>query len=185
MKPQGDHTEEPQVILVDRYDTPVGKAGKMEAHRKALLHRAVSVFIITPGGEWILQRRALGKYHSRGLWTNTCCTHPLPGERTYDSARRRLREEMGMDCELTEIFSFVYREKLEDGLYEHEFDHVFTGVSEGKPKPDRSEVEEWKAVPFYMLEKDILENPGDYTVWFRQIFRKVNVFLNEIKTGES
>lgn len=177
-------TDEPQVILVDRNDTPVGKAGKMEAHRKSLLHRAVSVFVVTPGGEWIVQRRAFGKYHSKGLWTNTCCTHPHPGESSFDSARRRLREEMGIDCELREIFSFVYKEKLEDDLYEHEFDHVFTGVSASKPKPDRTEVEEWKAVPFAMLEKDIMENPGEYTVWFRQIFRRVHDFLIEIQKGE-
>ncbi len=175
---------EPQVILVDWNDTPVGKAGKMEAHRRALLHRAVSVFIITPKGEWILQRRAFGKYHSKGLWTNTCCTHPLPGESSSDSAHRRLREEMGIDCELREIFSFVYKEKLEDDLYEHEFDHVFTGVSAVRPEPDRTEVEEWKIVSFDMLEKDIMENPGEYTVWFKQIFRKVNDLLNKPQTGE-
>lgn len=184
MSPDEANINETQVILVDRDDIPVGTAGKMEAHRKSLLHRAVSVFIITPAGEWILQRRAFDKYHSKGLWTNTCCTHPLPGELSSDSARRRLREEMGIDCELREIFSFVYREKLENDLYEHEFDHVFIGVSESRPEPDRSEVEEWKAVTFEMLEKDIREYPGDYTVWFKKIFRKVNDFIAEIKTGE-
>ncbi len=184
MIPGEDHIKETQVILVDRNDTPVGKAGKMEAHRKALLHRAVSVFLITPGGEWILQRRALDKYHSKGLWTNTCCTHPLPEEPSSDSARRRLREEMGIDCELREIFSFVYREKLENDLVEHEFDHVFIGVSDSKPEPDKSEVEEWKAITYDMLEKDIRENPGDYTVWFKKIYRRVNDFIAEIKTLE-
>ena len=172
---------EPLVILVDENDNQTGVIGKLEAHRRALLHRAVSVFIINPKGEWILQRRALDKYHSNGLWSNTCCTHPGPGESNIESARRRLSEEMGIDCGLTELFNFTYREKLDNELTEYEFDHVFFGVSEKDPVINTSEVEEWEAVRYEDLREDILKNPAGYTYWFKEIFEKVNQYISENK----
>lgn len=168
------------VILVDENDRQTGVSEKMSAHRKGLLHRAVSVFIITPEGKWILQRRALDKYHSRGLWTNTCCTHPFPGESEYNASVRRLREEMGLECDLVELFSFVYREKVDDELTEHELDHVFFGVSGDDPVINTSEVAEWKKVSFDNLIADITENPVDYTCWFKKILEKVHLNIAEI-----
>lgn len=174
--------DEPLVILVDRNDSQTGVAGKMEAHRKGLLHRAVSVFIVNSKGEWILQRRAFDKYHSNGLWTNTCCTHPVPGESNIDSARRRLKEEMGIECELTELFTFTYKEKLENELTEHELDHVFYGISDTDPVINTSEVEEWEAVKFNDLQKDILKNPSNYTYWFKKIYEKVDSYISKLKS---
>lgn len=173
--------KEPLVILVDRDDRQTGVAGKMEAHHKGLLHRAVSVFVIDPAGEWILQRRALDKYHSNGLWTNTCCTHPYPGETTTDAAKRRLREEMGIECSLTDLFSFIYKEKLDNELTEHELDHVFFGISDNIPEINTSEVEEWKKITFIDLHKDIVRNPSGYTYWFREIYVKVNESIQKLK----
>lgn len=170
---------EPLVILVNENDIPTGVSGKMEAHVKGLLHRAVSVFIFDSRGNWILQRRAFDKYHSNGLWTNTCCTHPLPGESNILSAKRRLKQEMGITCELTWLFSFTYRERLDNELTEHELDHVFFGMSDEKPEIDTSEVEEWEAVSFGKLQKDIRENPSGYTFWFREIYGKVHSHLKE------
>lgn len=165
--------EEPRVILVDENDHQTSTAGKMEAHKKALLHRAVSVFVVNSKEEWILQRRAFDKYHSNGLWTNTCCTHPFPGESNIESAKRRLREEMGLECQLQELFSFTYMEKLDNGLTEYEFDHVFFGITDNIPFINHDEVEEWKAVPFEDLQHDIRLNPESYTIWFRKIYEKV------------
>jgi isopentenyl-diphosphate Delta-isomerase len=169
------------VILVDRNDNQIGIAGKMEAHKKALLHRAVSVFIVNSKGMWILQRRAFDKYHSNGLWTNTCCTHPSPGESNIESARRRLKEEMGIECNLVELFVFTYKEKLDNELTEHEFDHVFFGISDKDPVINTSEVEEWEAVTYDDLYNDIFKNPSDYTFWFKQIYKKVNLHISEIQ----
>lgn len=172
---------EPLVILVDQNDNQTGVMGKLEAHKKALLHRAVSVFIINSKGEWILQRRAFDKYHSNGLWTNTCCTHPNPGESAYESAQRRLKEEMGIECRLVELFTFKYLEKLDNELTEHEFDHVFFGVTDKEPVINASEVEEWEAVTFDDLHDDIVKNPSDYTFWFKEIYEKVYLHISEIK----
>lgn len=171
--------EEPYVILVDENDNQTGIAGKMEAHRKALLHRAVSAFIINSRGEWILQRRALDKYHSNGLWTNTCCTHPNPGESNLDSTKRRLKEEMGIECDLDELFSFVYREKLDNDLTEYEFDHVFFGICDKDPVINTAEVKEWEAVPFNVLQEDIINNPDNYTYWFKKIYKEVHQHIKE------
>lgn len=172
--------EEPNVILVDENDNQIGVTGKIEAHRNALLHRAVSVFIISSNGDWILQRRAFDKYHSNGLWTNTCCTHPSPGESNLGSAKRRLKEEMGMDCNLMEIFTFTYKEKLDNELTEYEVDHVFFGICDTEPIPDTSEVEEWKVVSYKNLEQDIMINPSNYTCWFKEIYEKVNTYISHI-----
>lgn len=174
--------KDPLVILVDERDNPTGVTGKMEAHKKALLHRAISVFIINQSGEWILQKRAKDKYHSGGLWTNTCCTHPAPGETNSEAADRRLAEEMGISCDLKELFSFIYREKLDNDLTEYEFDHVFFGVTGSEPVINTSEVEEWEAVSFNDMHNDIIANPSDYTYWFMEIYRKVQSHISEIKS---
>jgi isopentenyl-diphosphate delta-isomerase len=172
--------KEPHVILVDINDLQTGTASKLEAHEKALLHRAVSVFIVNSKGEWLLQRRALDKYHSNGLWTNTCCTHPFPGEAARDAATRRLREEMGMQCELTYLFSFIYQGKLDNDLTEHELDHVFLGVSDDEPVINRREVDDWKHVSWDELRKDVKDNPSEYTYWFRKIFEDVDNHIHTL-----
>ncbi|MGN7989778.1 isopentenyl-diphosphate Delta-isomerase [Pedobacter sp. 22226] len=158
---------EEQVILVDQNDVPVGQMEKMEAHEKGLLHRAFSVFIFNSKNELLLQQRALSKYHSGGLWTNTCCSHPRMGETNMDAANRRLKEEMGMDCELDYLFKFTYKAKFEDGLTEHEVDHVFFGTSDELPLINPVEVETFKYISLEALAADIELNPGLYTPWLR------------------
>lgn len=170
MKPH----ETDKVILVDENDKETGAMEKMEAHKKALLHRAISVFILNSEGKWLLQRRALGKYHSSGLWTNTCCSHPFPGETSENAAHRRLQQEMGMQAGLKEIFHFVYKEQLDNDLTEYELDHVFVGSSDIHPETDPAEVEEWKYISFDDLKKDMDKNPEKYTVWFRKIAERVH-----------
>ena len=166
--------KEAYVILVDESNNPIGMMEKMETHRKALLHRAVSVFIINSNGEWILQKRALDKYHSMGLWTNTCCTHPSPGESDMESANRRLIEEMGINCKLKKLFSFIYKEKLDNELTEYEYDHVFIGISDTEPVINTFEVDDWKKIYYEELQKDIIANPDNYTCWFKEIYENVN-----------
>jgi isopentenyl-diphosphate Delta-isomerase len=161
------------VILVDINDQETGTMEKMEAHRKALLHRAISVFITNSKGEWLLQRRALDKYHSKGLWTNTCCSHPFPGETVMEAALRRLQEEMGMECPLQHLFSFIYKKKLDTELTEHELDHVDHGITDKTPAINDKEVMEWKYISFTDLLTDIKLYPGKYTAWFRKIFERV------------
>ena len=175
--------EDPFVILVDQNDIQTGVAGKMEAHEKALLHRAVSVFIFDPEGKWILQRRAFDKYHSNGLWTNACCTHPSPGESNIMAADRRLREEMGLECKLEELFAFTYMHKLGNGLTENEYDHVFYGISSEHPVINTFEVEDWKAISFDDLHTDININPSNYTYWFKHIYQRVQLHINELQRG--
>lgn len=131
------------VILVNENDQAIGTMEKMMAHQEAKLHRAISVFICNTNGDWLLQRRALHKYHSGGLWTNTCCSHPYPGESDIDAATRRLNEEMGMFSEVKELFSFIYKEKLDNELTEHELDHVFIGVTDTIPTINKEEVAEY------------------------------------------
>jgi isopentenyl-diphosphate delta-isomerase len=155
------------VILVNDKDQPLGAMEKMEAHEKGVLHRAFSVFVFNSRGQLLLQRRADEKYHSPGLWSNTCCSHPRTGEKTHEAAHRRMEEEMGFDCDLDEAFSFVYKADVGDGLTEHEFDHVFTGTSDQAPTPNPEEVSEWKYVDMDVLVKDMEQRPEDYTVWFR------------------
>jgi isopentenyl-diphosphate Delta-isomerase len=156
-----------QVILVDEHDREAGAAEKLEAHRQGLLHRAFSVFVFDRAGRLLLQKRAAAKYHSGGLWSNTACGHPRPGEGTAEAARRRLREEMNFDCELREAFDFVYRAELSGGLVEHEFDHVFVGFYEGEPEPDAGEVEDWKWVSIAELRRGLDEEPESYSRWLR------------------
>ena len=171
--------KEEQVILVDEQDREIGTMGKMEAHRIPVLHRAVSVFIVNSKGEWLLQQRALNKYHSNGLWTNACCSHPRPGETSHETALRRLQEEMGMKAELKEIFHFIYREPLDNNLTEYELDHVFVGISDEQPNINTHEVLNWKYVSYSELKKDIGEAPENYTVWFLKIVERVNEYLEK------
>ncbi|WP_297090502.1 isopentenyl-diphosphate Delta-isomerase [uncultured Draconibacterium sp.] len=168
-----------KVILVDKNDQVLGEMGKMEAHVKGELHRAISVFIVNTKGQWLLQQRAFNKYHSSGLWSNTCCSHPFPSEDSIEAANRRLREEMGMATGLKKIFDFTYKEVLENELTEHELDHVFIGQSDETPTPDADEVFAWKYIDFDQLDKEIIQNPDNYTVWFRKIYKRVNEYLNQ------
>jgi isopentenyl-diphosphate Delta-isomerase len=164
---------EEKIVLVDEHDNPVGEMGKLEAHQQGLLHRAFSVFVFNSAGELLLQRRALGKYHSGGLWTNTCCSHQRSGESTLDAAHRRLREEMGFDCPLEEVHSFVYRAELDPGLTEHEYDHVLVGEWEGAPNPDPNEAMEWRWVAIPELRADIAAQPERYTYWLKFVLDEV------------
>ena len=161
-----------QVVLVDEQDNEVGVMEKLQAHVEGKLHRAISVFIYNSKGEFLLQQRAAGKYHSANLWTNTSCSHPRPGETAHDAAVRRLYEEMGMKCELKEAFSFVYEAHLENDLTEYEFDHVFTGISDAIPAPDSSEVSAWKYISRGAIAADIKVNADHYTEWFKICFEQ-------------
>jgi isopentenyl-diphosphate delta-isomerase len=162
-----------QVILVDRNDQYLGTMEKMEAHEKAVLHRAFSVFIFNSAGEMLLQQRAFSKYHSGGLWTNSCCSHPRPGEETNVAALRRLKEELGFETPLEKIFDFVYDAAFDNGLTEHEFDHVFVGYADRVGLPDPAEVAaiEFRSLP--VIERQISETPEQFTAWFRIAFPKV------------
>jgi isopentenyl-diphosphate Delta-isomerase len=157
-----------EVILVDADDRPVGTMGKLEAHQKGLRHRALSVIVRDRHNRLMLQRRAFAKYHSGGLWTNTCCSHPRPGEDTADAAARRLAEEMGFTCPLTLLFSTHYRAQVSNDLIEDELVHVFGGRFDGTPDPDPAEVAEWCWKAADELARDIDQRPELYTVWFRK-----------------
>ncbi|NJB70637.1 isopentenyl-diphosphate delta-isomerase [Saonia flava] len=163
---------EENVILVDQNDEQIGVMPKMEAHQKALLHRAFSVFILNKKGEIMLQQRAADKYHSPLLWTNTCCSHQREGETNIQAGKRRLQEEMGFQVELEEIFSFTYKAPFENGLTEHEFDHVMIGTYNDEPKINPEEVEDWKWMHPENIKEDIALFPENYTVWFKIIFEK-------------
>jgi isopentenyl-diphosphate Delta-isomerase len=154
------------VVLVDPKDNEVGTAPKMAAHREGRLHRAVSVFVLNAAGEMLLQRRALGKYHSSGLWSNACCSHPRPGENPHQAARRRLKEEMGLDYTVDHLFSFIYRAELDAGLTEHELDHVYLGIGDADPVPDPEEVVDWRWVGLDELKLEMEEHPERFTAWF-------------------
>ncbi|MCX6290449.1 MAG: isopentenyl-diphosphate Delta-isomerase [Bacteroidetes bacterium] len=167
-------TKEQLLICVDETDHPIGVIPKMEAHEKGILHRAFSVFIFNTKGEWLLQQRALSKYHSGGLWTNACCGHPLPGEQTEDAAQKRLQFEIGISCELKKAFHFIYRAELGNGLIEHEYDHVFTGISDQQPVLNPQEVKNQQYIPFHDLQRDISKNEHGYTEWFKMIFIRVH-----------
>jgi isopentenyl-diphosphate delta-isomerase len=150
---------------------------KLEAHKKGLLHRAFSIFIFNGKGEMLLQQRALDKYHSGGLWTNACCSHPLPGEETFAAAQRRLREEMGFDTTLLKAFSFIYKTGFDNGLTEHEVDHVFTGTFDGVVNPDPSEVSNFSFQPIDTIRLSIQTEPQLYTYWFKIAFPKLESYL--------
>jgi isopentenyl-diphosphate delta-isomerase len=156
-----------QLILVDAHDRELGAGEKLQVHLAGTLHRAFSVFVFDRRRRLLMQKRAREKYHSAGLWSNTACGHPRPGEATAEAARRRLREEMGFDCHLREAFEFVYRAELEGALVEHEYDHVFVGTHEGEPAPDPSEVEDWRWVGMDELRRGLREEPQRYSYWLK------------------
>ena len=155
------------VVLVDANDVAIGTAGKLDAHRRGLKHRAISVLVRNSAGQFLLQRRSPAKYHSGGLWTNACCSHPLPGESTADAARRRLAQEMGFSCAIDPLFIFQYDTPVPGGLIENELVHVFGGRHDGSITPDPAEVSEWKWIAFPDLVTDMAVRPDAYTVWFR------------------
>ncbi|NHM02986.1 isopentenyl-diphosphate Delta-isomerase [Flavobacterium difficile] len=163
---------EEKVILVDRNDNPIGLMNKLEAHEKAVLHRAFSVFILNDKKELMLQQRAHHKYHSPLLWTNTCCSHQRENETNIQAGTRRLREEMGFETELKEMFHFIYKAPFDNGLTEHELDHVMIGYYNDVPKINPEEVESWKWMKIEDVKNDMIVNPDMYTVWFKIIFEE-------------
>jgi len=165
--------EEDMVIQVNDNDEQIGLMPKMEAHEKGVLHRAISVFLFTTDGRWILQRRAVHKYHSGGLWSNTCCSHPLPFEDSLTAAIRRLAEEMGMHAELRKLFNFKYKAGLDNGLIEHELDHIFVGVTDEVPRINSEEVYEWRYASTDEIRSEIKKDKEVYTAWFRLMFEEV------------
>ena len=169
---------EEKVILVDKNDNQVGLMPKLEAHEKGVLHRAFSIFIFNSKYELLLQRRASSKYHSGGLWTNTCCSHPREGEDILDAANRRLDEEMGIKTSLRKVYDFIYKAELDNQLTEHEFDHVFYGVFDNDPTLNKDEAEDFKWVDMETLNNDIIKNEDNYTVWFKIAFE---YFYNYLK----
>ena len=169
---------EDKVILVDKNDNQVGLMPKLEAHEKGVLHRAFSIFIFNSKYELLLQKRASSKYHSGGLWTNTCCSHPREGEDTLDAANRRLDEEMGIKTSLRKVYDFIYKAELDNQLTEHEFDHVFYGVCDRDPILNKDEAEDFKWIDMETLNNDIIKNEDNYTVWFKIAFE---YFYNYLK----
>ncbi len=161
---------EEKVILVDANDNAIGQMGKMEAHELGRLHRAFSIFILNSNGDLLLQQRAHAKYHSPGLWTNTCCSHQRQGEDSLTAANRRLVEEMGMQADLKAAFTFIYKADMGNGLTEHELDHVIIGYSDLVPKINEEEVADWKWEDLDYLKADLMESPQKYTAWFKIVF---------------
>jgi isopentenyl-diphosphate Delta-isomerase len=175
----GDHSED-KVILVDEKDREIGTQEKLKTHQQAKLHRAFSIFIINKEGKMLLQKRAKSKYHSGGLWTNACCSHPRPGEQLEEAVHRRLKEEVGFDCELREFSHFIYKAALDRGLTEHEFDHLFVGKYDGKVNFNPDEVSEvaWKSIDD--IKKEIQKCPKDFTEWFKIAFEKYSDFFKQV-----
>lgn len=167
-----------ELILVNELDEEIGYGEKMQVHRDANLHRAFSIFVLNDHDELLLQRRALEKYHSGGLWTNTCCSHPVRGEEQEATVHRRLIEEMGFDCDVKPLFSFIYHAELDNELTEHELDHVYLGKFNGSPNPNPEEVCDWKWIDLDKLRSDLKENPSNYTYWLNHAYEQ---FYNYIK----
>ena len=176
-------TDDDPVVLVDADDVEIGTAGKLDAHRRGLRHRAISALVHNSKGEFLLQRRAASKYHSGGLWTNACCSHPFPGESTAEAAHRRLQQEMGVTCALEPLFLFSYRAAVPGGLIEDEVVHVFGGRHDGAIKPDPAEVGEWKWIGYPALIADMKARSENYTVWFRHYVAKHGDMLARWMTG--
>ncbi len=170
---------EDNVILVDVHDKQIGLMPKLEAHEKGVLHRAFSVFIFNNKGELMLQRRALSKYHSPGLWTNTCCSHQRDGESNILAAKRRLNEEMGFVTELIEKTSFIYKANFDNGLTEHELDHIIVGEYNHSPVINCSEVDSWKWMSMEDIRNNINDQPHNYTAWFKIIFKKYYKYISQ------
>ena len=171
--------KEENVILVNEKDEPIGLMNKMEAHEKAILHRAFSVFILNDNNELMLQQRAHHKYHSPLLWANTCCSHQRAGETNIQAGKRRLYEEMGFEVELKELFHFIYKAPFDNGLTEHELDHVMIGYSNIEPVINPEEVASWKWMKIEAIKDDMIQNPAEYTVWFKIIFDEFYHYLEE------
>jgi len=167
-----------EVVLVDTNDNPLGVMEKIEAHRHGVLHRAFSIFLFNGKGDLLLQKRASDKYHSPGLWTNTCCSHPMPGESIDSAANRRLMEEMGMSCVMVKAFDFIYKAQLDQDMVEHEFDHVFFGTTEESPVINEAGVGDWKWMPLYDVYIDVQLNPARYTEWFKIALPNVMKYFN-------
>lgn len=161
-----------EIILVDEKDNEVGTDEKLKIHQEGKLHRAFSIFIFNSKKEMLLQKRAKTKYHSAGLWTNACCSHPRPGQNLQDEARRRLKEEMGIETQLRELFSFIYKADL-GNLTEYEFDHVFIGKFEGEPLLNKEEADDWKWINVKELRENVKRRPEEYTFWFRLVLDRV------------
>ena len=172
--------ERNKVVLVNEQDDPIGEMEKMEAHVKGELHRAFSVFVFNDKGKMLLQQRAINKYHGGGLWTNACCSHPQLGEHVIDAASERLKFEMGLNCNLSFLYSFLYKAEVENNLIVHELDHVFIGQTNNQPCPNEMEVENYKWISVDCLKKDVEKNPDRYTYWFTAALPKV---LNNLKTN--
>jgi isopentenyl-diphosphate delta-isomerase len=165
------------IMLVNDKDEEIGFEEKMRTHEKALLHRAFSIFIFNNKGEMLLQKRAEKKYHCGGLWTNTCCSHPRRNEKTIDAAHRRLKEEMGFDCDLIEMLKFHYKVKFDNGLTENEIDHVFLGFYDKNPKINKDEADDYRWVDLKTLEKEIKKTPENFTVWFKIALKELKKII--------
>lgn len=170
-----------EVILVNEADEAVGSMEKLEAHQKALLHRAFSIFIFNSKGEMLLQQRAADKYHSAGLWTNACCSHPSPGESTEEAAKKRLQEELGFTTDLKQAFTFTYRTAFDNGLTEYEVDHVYTGLYDGPVLADQTEVMNFRFVSIDELDRSLLSNTNRYTSWFLIAYPKLKMWMKKNK----
>ncbi len=162
-----------EVVLVDGSDNPLGVMEKLEAHRQGVLHRAFSVLLFNDAGQLLLQRRACDKYHSAGLWTNTCCSHPRPLENIQQATERRLMEEMGIRVSPDFLYSFKYKAELDSNLVEHEYDHVYTGIFNGTPNINPDEVSDWRYTDIHEIRNDIDLNPAHYTAWFKLIMESL------------
>jgi len=167
---------EERVILVDESDQEIGSQEKLEAHKKGNLHRAFSIFVFNPDGQLLLQKRSTKKYHSDGLWSNTCCSHPRPGEPFELEVRKKLMQEMGFQCDLQRIFSFTYKIKFKNNLIENELDHVWIGRYDGNPKPNPDEVDDWKWIDLETLINDLKKNPQIYSYWLKICIDRVLEF---------
>jgi isopentenyl-diphosphate delta-isomerase len=173
------------VILVDKNDTMLGTMEKIAAHRSGMLHRAISVFVFDHDRNVLLQKRAMHKYHSGGMWSNTCCSHPRPGEGLEAAANRRLKEEMGLNCQLIRVFTFTYFANLGNGLFEHELDHVFLGVTSEVPKPNPDEVSDFAYRTSDEILVDLKQNPDQYTEWFKICFEQVLKYSSQLPKNEN
>lgn len=171
------------VILVNEKDIPTGAMEKMEVHQKALMHRAFSIFIFNSRGEMLLQKRAAAKYHSAGLWTNACCSHPQPGEDTLIAAVKRLQEEMGFSTLIKKAFEFIYKANFDNGLTEHEFDHVFVGTYDGVIVPNPMEASDYCYKTLEEIKRSLSSHPEKYTQWFKIAFPKLEEYLAAVSQG--